>query len=112
MTSKLFSKQSFIIKASWLILALIFFNKTYAQITIFSSSGSCAVAGNSYQYTVSGNWTTSTYMSWSVTNGVITSGSSSGTPRPNITVKWNTGVTTGTVSLSTSNPSYFPSLSI
>jgi len=112
MTSKLFSKQSFIIKASWLILALIFFNKTYAQITIFSSSGSCAVAGNSYQYTVSGNWTTSTYMSWSVTNGVITSGSSSGTPLPSITVKWNTGATTGTVSLSTSNPSYFPSLSI
>ncbi len=50
-------------------------------------------------------------MAWSVSGNGTISGSSSGTPLPHITVTWNSG-TTGTVSVTTTNPTSNPSLGV
>src|SRR5580765_8588378 len=82
---------------------------TNGQMSI--SGPTCALPNTNYTYTISGNWTNSTSMTWSVTHGTII-GSSSGTPRPQITVSWSSSFSSGTVSLTTSNPSSNPSLSV
>ncbi|HEV2354290.1 MAG TPA: hypothetical protein VGR89_08605, partial [Puia sp.] len=74
------------------------------------SGPTCVVNGTQYTYTITGNWTNSTTMTWTVTNGTI-SGNSSGTPLPQVHITWNTP-TTGTVHVSTSNPSGSASLTV
>lgn len=76
-----------------------FLLKSFSQISI--TGPTCVQAGVSYQYTISGSWTQSTSMSWSVSGGTITNPPSSGTPKPNVFITWTTN---GTVSLVTSNP--------
>ncbi len=71
------------------------------------SGTTCVVPGTSYQYTFGGSWTSSTTMNWSVSGGVITGTYNtyqSGTPLVRIYVTWNSGITSGNVSCSTSNP--------
>jgi hypothetical protein len=76
----------------------------YSQVTI--SGPACVAAGVQYEYIISGgNWDNSTYMSWCLTGGVIagtTNSCKSGTPVVYVYVIWNSGITSGTVSLSTS----------
>jgi hypothetical protein len=72
------------------------------QVLSLSISGpTCVTAGSTYNYAASGNWTTSTYMQWCVTNGKISGTSTcvSGTPDPSISVTWNAGATSGSVTL-------------
>jgi RHS repeat-associated protein len=93
-------------KYSLFILGLLFGQAASSQLSI---TGNTCVAtnGTQYQYTISGNWTSSTTMTWSLTNGVIAGTSNamkSGTPVPTIYVIWNSGVTSGKVTLTTSNP--------
>ncbi len=92
-----------------LALVLFSFHTAMGQFSIGGTS--CVVGGTQYSYGISGNWNSGTSMSWSVTGGTITS-SSSGTPLPTIYVTWNSNLTTGTVYLSTSNPSGSASLNI
>src|ERR1700722_5699113 len=80
----------------------------YAQFTI--SGPTCVVAGTQYTYTISGSWTNSTTMNWTVANGTI-SGSSSGTPLPQVHITWST-TTTGVVQVNCSNPSGSGSLTV
>jgi len=67
----------------------------------------CAVTGQLYNYTISGPWTTSTTMNWCLNGGVFTGTTntcSSGTPLVQVSVTWNTGVSNGTLTLNTTNP--------
>ncbi len=68
----------------------------YTQWTI--SGPTCVTVGTQYTYTISGSWTNSTQMTWTVSNGT---GSASGTPLPQIHVTWSGS---GTVQINTSNP--------
>jgi RHS repeat-associated protein len=98
-TSILLQAVSRVKKLLVILLAFIPAKSLFAQASI--SGPTCVVAGTSYTYTISGNWTMSTNMSWSLTNGYITGTSNSGvsgTPKPSIQVTWNSG-TTGNVSL-------------
>jgi RHS repeat-associated protein len=95
-----------------LITGLFFLLSSISYSQTFSISGpTCVSAGSSQTYTISGSWTTGTTMSWSASGGVV-SIPSSGTPKPQVTVTWNAGFTTGQVSLTTSNPSGSATLSI
>ncbi|HWB28386.1 MAG TPA: DUF6443 domain-containing protein [Chitinophagaceae bacterium] len=103
-------------RVKWLVVAVLAFapvHRLFAQISI--SGPTCVVAnGTSYTYAISGSWTMSTTMTWSITGGVITGTSNtgkSGTPVPSIQVTWNTGISSGSVSLVTSNPNGSASLS-
>ena len=83
-----------------LFIVITITSKIFAQAPSITGP-TCVSTGTQYTYTISGNWNSSTSMNWSVSaNGTI-SGSSSGTPLPQIHVTWNSG-TSGTVSLSTS----------
>ncbi|MBC7688260.1 MAG: hypothetical protein H7211_08790, partial [Aquabacterium sp.] len=78
---------------------------THAQISI--TGPTCVTVGTSYNYTISGNWTTSTSMQWCITGGVVTGSTNTcktATPYPNISVTW-TSSGSGSISLSTTNPS-------
>ena len=91
-----------------LLLATAFLHPVLAQMSI--TGPTCVVAGTQYTYTIAGNWTNSTSMTWSVTGGAI-SGSSSGTPLPQVHVTWSTGGTP-TIKVTTTNPSSNPSMNI
>src|SRR5690348_4409785 len=80
-----------------------------AQMSITGTT--CVFSGTQYTYTISGNWNSGTHMSWSVSSNGTISGSTSGTPLPQIHVTWNSG-TSGTVYLTTTNPSSSPTLAI
>ena len=88
-----------IVRLVILLVFQFFLLKGFSQISI--TGPTCVQAGVSYQYTISGSWTQSTFMSWSVSGGTITNPPSSGTPKPNVFITWTTN---GTVLLVTSNP--------
>ena len=90
------------------ILAFFFVGKSDAQMSI--TGPTCPAVGTQYTYTIAGNWTNSTSMTWSVTNGTIT-GSSSGTPLPHVTVTF-TSLGAATVSVTTTTPSGSASLNV
>jgi len=94
----------FIKRSPLLIINFIVFTKlAVAQASI--SGPTCVNTGIQYQYTISGNWNTSTNMNWCLTGGVIsgtTNTCKSGTPVVSILVVWNGGVTSGVVSLTSS----------
>src|SRR5215471_14995346 len=97
-----------------LLLATIFF---FYQARTQSITGANCVKtdGTQYQYTISGSWTSSTTMNWTLVGGVIAgtqNTTASGTPMPTIYVTWNSGVSSGSVSLTTSNPTGSASLTI
>jgi hypothetical protein len=86
-----------------LIFSLIFLaGASFAQVTI--SGPTCTNPSTQYQYTISGSWGQTTNMSWCVSGGTIVGFGTcgSGTPLPSIQVTWNTGVTSGTVTLNSS----------
>ena len=91
------------------IYFMCFLPSAYSQMSI--NGPTCVTQGTQYTYTISGNWTNSTTMTWSVTSGTI-NGSSSGTPLPQIKVTWSSTMTTGTVSVVTSNPTGSANLNI
>jgi len=81
--------------------------KLGAQSFSITGEHTCATAGVSYTYTIAGPWTASTAMTWTINGGVITGTSNSsvsGTPMPSISVTWNAGVSSGSVTVSTSSP--------
>ena len=82
-----------------LMVLLFAANTGFSQMGI--SGPTCVTAGTQYSYTISGDWTNSTSMTWTVVGGTI-SGSSSGTPLPQITVTWSGS---GYVKVVTSDPS-------
>jgi len=88
---------------------IILFHAAIAQMSI--SGPTCVLAGTQYTYTIAGNWTSSTNMVWSLTGSGTFSGSTSGTPLPQVHVTWNSG-TTGTLKVTTTNPSSSPSITI
>src|SRR3954470_4855844 len=94
----------FIKRLCFLIINCIVFAKfVSAQVSI--SGPTCVNAGTEYQYTISGNWNTSTNMNWCLTGGLIsgtTNTCKSGTPVVSILVIWKTGVISGVVSLTSS----------
>lgn len=109
--------QSFNLKMTYLkkallpiALVLVFLEPAFSQ-TMSISGPTCVVGGAQYSYTISGPWSMSTSMTWSVSGGVI-NGSSVGTPLPQIHVTWNAGITTGWVRVNTSNPTSSPQLNV
>jgi RHS repeat-associated protein len=98
-----------------LLLLGVFIGTRYYGISQISITGpTCVVAGQSYQYTISGNWHASppppTSMTWTIATGSASfTGSSSGTPLPNVYITWTTS---GSISLSTTNPSGNASLNV
>src|SRR6185437_1414714 len=94
-----------------LILLMILFTlgqKSFSQMSITGSN--CVVAGTQYTYTISGNWTSGTHMTWTASGGTF-SGSSSGTPCPQVHVTWTTG-SSRSISVSTSNPTSNPGFNV
>lgn len=86
-------------RACFVSLPLLLAGSTvFGQMSI--TGPTCAVTGTQYTYTIAGNWTSSTAMTWTVTGGTI-SGSNSGTPLPQIHV---TFTASGTVKVTTTNP--------
>ena len=90
------------------LLSIVLIGVLQPSIAQFSITGStCVLAGQSYQYTISGPWTQSTTMTWTVSGGVITTPScgnctqKTGTPLPNIYISWSSS---GSLTLTTSNP--------
>ncbi len=83
---------------SLIVILTAFTDKSLAQ----SISGpTCVISGTQYTYTYGGNWTGSTNMVWTITGSGTFSGSSSGTPLPQVHVTW-TG--SGTLKIVTTNP--------
>jgi RHS repeat-associated protein len=101
--------QRLIMLRTFVILALMmtYFNAS-AQTSI--SGSNCVVPGTQYVYTISGSWGQSTSMTWSVVGGSFV-GSSSGTPKPQVTVIWTSG-TGRSISVVKSNPSGSASLPV
>jgi RHS repeat-associated protein len=98
-------------KRKFLILGMILLSLCRQGLSQMSITGpSCVVAGTQYVYTIGGNWTPSTHMVWSVSGGTF-SGSSSGTPCPQVHVTWTTG-SSRTISVSTTNPSSNPNINV
>ena len=58
----------------------------FSQVTI--SGPTCVQPGVPYTYKIGGNWSTTNTMYWTAAGGII-SGTSSGTPKPTITVTWS-----------------------
>lgn len=92
---------------SLFILFLLQFVLSKQGLSQLSITGpTCVQLGTQYQYTISGSWTTSTFMEWQIVGGVIAGTSNSytsGTPKPSINVVWNSPGG-GSVSLKTGNP--------
>ncbi len=81
-----------------IILMTAFTDISFSQ----SISGpTCVLSGTQYTYTYGGSWTNSTNMVWTITGAGTFSGSSSGTPQPQVHVTW-TG--SGTLKIVTTNP--------
>jgi len=94
-----------LIKKLAVLLLIIAGSFTRAEAQFSITGPTCVTAGQSYQYTISGPWTFSTYMNWQLTGGVFTgtyNSSQTGTPMPNVSVTWSSS---GTIHLTTSNPS-------
>ncbi len=89
------------------ILLSAFSHTSFAQMSI--SGPTCVTAGTQYTFTISGNWTNSTNMVWSITGGGTFSGSSSGTPCVQVHVTWTSG---GTLKVTTTNPTSSPSITV
>ena len=89
------------------ILFTIISSESFGQMSI--SGPTCVSTGTQYTYTISGNWTNSTNMVWSITGGGTFSGSSSGTPCVQVHVTWSSG---GTLKVTTTNPTSSPSITI
>src|SRR6516165_649967 len=73
-----------------------------AQVSI--NGPTCVATSTDYTYTISGNWNGSTWMTWCITGGYITTtfnSCASGTPLPQVHVTWTSS--SGSVSLSTAN---------
>jgi hypothetical protein len=73
----------------------------FSQITI--TGPTCVNAGVQYTYHLGGSWTPSTGTIWGASGGTI-AGPTRGTPVTSVTVTWNSGVSSGSVSVSTTNP--------
>jgi RHS repeat-associated protein len=99
-------------KIAVIIIGLfISFHTAYSQISI--NGPTCVTIGNAYTYTISGPWGSQNSMNWCITGGVFVSPSvpgscRSGTPLPQVTVKWTSS--TGSISLSTSIGNPFKSI--
>lgn len=104
----LFNLNKEISYCSFLLAVFIFsfVDASYSQMSI--SGPTCIVAGTQYTYTIAGNWTNSTTMTWTVNGGSI-SGNSSGTPLPQVHVTF-TGA--GYVKVVTSNPTSSTTLNV
>jgi RHS repeat-associated protein len=87
-----------------LLISLLVFSACvgYGQVSI--SGPTCVNPSTQYQYTISGNWNSGTNMSWCISGGTIVGFGTcrSGTPLPSVQVTWNTGITSGTVTLNSS----------
>jgi RHS repeat-associated protein len=90
----------------WTLFLTLSLSSGFSQMSI--SGPTCVTAGTQYNYTIAGNWTNSTNMSWSVEGGTI-SGSASGTPLPQIHVTFTAG---GYVKVVTTNPSSTTTLNV
>jgi len=99
-----------------LFLSVCYFLFTKVFVLALGISGpTCAVPGTTVTYTISGTWSPSTKMDWTINGGVIAGTSStfkSGTPLPSISVTWNSNFTNGSVQLSTSNPAGSATLNV
>lgn len=94
------------------VFLLLLWQTADAQLQIAPPSGSCIFAGTTYYYGVTGiSWNSSTTMHWSVSGGVFQANGSTSftsTPLPSVAIIWNSGTTSGTVSLYTDNPNAGP----
>ncbi|HKO81927.1 MAG TPA: hypothetical protein VJU78_16085, partial [Chitinophagaceae bacterium] len=90
-----------IVKGLGIILSL-FLISSVAKAQISISGQTCVTPGVQYTYNISGSWSSGWTMSWCVSGGTIVGFGScrSGTPLPSIQVIWNSGITTGSISLS------------
>ena len=70
----------------WMFILFASADTGMAQFSITGST--CITPGTQYTYTIAGNWSPSTTMTWIATNGTI-SGSSSGKPLPQVHVTWS-----------------------
>ena len=99
-------------KAVLFLLSILIVETTIAQ----SISGTtCVTPGTSYTYTFSGSWNGTTTMQWCVTNGTITGGSGNcrtGKPLVQVQVVWNSGVSSGTLSISNTSPTASASINV
>jgi len=92
-----------------LFLGLALLSCTTPLFSQMSITGpTCVTAGTQYTYTIAGNWTSGTNMNWSQTTGTI-SGSTSGTPLPQIHVTFSSS---GSVNVTTTNPSGSATLNV
>src|SRR6185312_2492089 len=92
----------------WMLFLLLGTPSAFAQFSI--TGPTCVTAGTQYNYTIAGPWTSSTTMTWSISGlGTFTSGSSSGTPCPQVHVTWTGG---GTLRVTCSNPSGSASVTV
>ena len=91
-----------------LLLGIFLWQSGFSQMSI--SGPTCAVPGVQYTYTIAGNWTNSTNMVWVATGGTI-SGSTSGTPLPQVHVTWISSGT-GNLKVTTTTPTSSPSISV
>ena len=83
------SRYTIILKKGSIAIAFLLIHQALlSQVTI--SGPTCIKAGVAYTYSIQGNWNTSSTMSWSVFGGTI-SGTTSGTPKPSISVTWGSG---------------------
>lgn len=91
------------IKFLLIILAVFILGNSYSQVSI--SGPTCVVRGTVQSYSIVGNTTPSTSMTWCVSGGTIQNNNGgtckSGTPVPGITVLWD-GANGGTISLTSS----------
>ncbi len=93
--------------AGFIFFCLVVFSvSAYSQMSI--TGPTCVVSGTLYTYTIAGNWSSSTNMVWTVNGGTI-SGSSSGTPLPQIHVTFSSS---GSVQVHTTNPTSSPSVTV
>ena len=84
-----------------LLLNILLIGFTNISFTQSITGPICVLSGTQYTYTYAGSWTNSTNMVWTITGAGTFSGSSNGTPLPQVHVTW-TG--TGTLKVVTTNP--------
>ncbi len=87
-----------------LLILLLVFTGFLGKSQVNISGPTCVNPSTQYQYTISGNWSQGTNMSWCISGGTIVGYGTcrSGTPLPSVQVTWNTGISSGTVTLNSS----------
>jgi RHS repeat-associated protein len=100
-----------ILKPAFLSLVLSLFILHKANAQLFISGPTCVTGGVQYLYQLVGGYFGTTTVTWAASGGTI-SGSSSGTPLPFVYVTWNTGISSGTLTVTTSNPTGNGSLTV